>query len=84
VLNNLSKSCDCDANAPHPTMPDIGMLASSDPVALDKASLDQIYARPEAVRRELVERIESCGGGYQVVYAEQMGLGSQQYELIEV
>ena len=84
VLNNLSKSCDCDANAPHPTMPDIGMLASTDPVALDKASLDQIYARPEAVRRELVEQIESCGGGYQVVYAEQMGLGSQQYELIEV
>jgi uncharacterized Fe-S center protein len=84
VLNNLSTSCDCDANAPHPSMPDIGMLASTDPVALDKASLDQIYARPETERMELVERIEGCGGGYQVVYAEEMGLGSQQYELIEI
>jgi uncharacterized Fe-S center protein len=84
VLNNLSTSCDCDANAPLPTMPDIGMLASTDPVALDKASLDQIYARPEAERRELVERIDGCGGGYKVVYAEEIGLGRQQYDLIEL
>jgi len=84
VLNNLSPNCDCDANAPLPVMPDIGMLASTDPVALDKASLDHIYARPEAVRRELVERIEGCNGVYQVVYAEKMGLGSQEYELINL
>jgi len=84
VLNNLSTSCDCDSSAPHPSMPDIGMLASTDPVALDKASLDQIYARPAAERRELVERIESCNGGYQVVRAEELGLGSQQYELITI
>jgi len=84
VLNNLSTDCDCNPHAAKPTMPDIGMLASTDPVALDKASLDQIYARPRAVRRELVKRIERCKGGYQVVYAEQMGLGSQQYELIEL
>jgi uncharacterized Fe-S center protein len=84
VLNNLSVSCDCDASAPAPSMPDIGILASTDPVALDKASLDQIYARPEEERKELVERIESCGGGYQVVYAEQMGLGTQQYKLINI
>jgi len=84
VLNNLSTSCDCDAHAPLPSMPDIGILASTDPVALDKASLDQIYARPKAERRELVERIESCGGGYQVIYAEKMGLGSQQYKLINI
>ena len=84
VLNNLSTDCDCDANAPHPCMPDIGILASTDPVALDKASLDQIYARPEEERRELVERIESQNGSYQVIYAEQIGLGSQQYELVEL
>ena len=84
VLNNLSISCDCDKNAPLPSMPDIGILASTDPVALDKASLDQIYARPEAERHELVERIESCGGGYQVIYAEKMGLGSQEYTLINI
>jgi uncharacterized Fe-S center protein len=84
VLNNLSISCDCDSSAPPPSMPDIGILASTDPVALDKASLDQIYARPEAERHELVERIESCGGGYQVIYAEKMGLGSQEYTLINI
>jgi uncharacterized Fe-S center protein len=84
VLNNLSTSCDCDSSAPPPSMPDIGILASTDPVALDKASLDQIYARPEAERHELVERIESCGGSYQVIYAEKMGLGSQEYTLVNI
>ena len=82
VLNNLSTSCDCDANAPHPSIPDIGMMASTDPVALDKASLDQIYARPASERKDLVAQIESCNGGFQVIYAEELGLGSQQYELI--
>jgi uncharacterized Fe-S center protein len=84
VLNNLSISCDCDANAPRPSMPDIGMLASLDLVALDKASLDQIYARPETERHALVERIESCNGSYQVTCAEKMGLGTQHYELIKL
>jgi uncharacterized Fe-S center protein len=84
VLNNLSTLCDCAADAPRSTMPDIGILASTDPVALDRASLDRIYARPEAERHDLAERIESVNGSYQVVYAEQMGLGSQQYELIDI
>jgi uncharacterized Fe-S center protein len=84
VLNNLSISCDCDARAPHPEMADIGILASLDPVALEKASLDQIYAQPEEERRHLVERIESRQGSLQVIYAEQKGLGSQQYELIKL
>ncbi|GHV16424.1 hypothetical protein FACS189493_2250 [Spirochaetia bacterium] len=84
VLNNLSVDCDCAANAAHPTMADIGILASTDPVALEKASLDLIYARPEAERRHLVQRIESRNGGYQIIYAEQIGLGSQEYELIKL
>jgi uncharacterized Fe-S center protein len=84
VLNNLSTHCDCDAEAPAPSMPDIGMLASTDPVALDKASLDLIYARPETERHELSERIESVNGSYQVVYAEKAGLGSRKYELVEL
>ncbi|MDR2982813.1 MAG: DUF362 domain-containing protein [Puniceicoccales bacterium] len=84
ILNNLSVACDCDSSAPAPSMPDIGILASLDPVALDKASLDQIQARPKAERRELMERIESRNGGYQVIYAEKMGLGSQQYELVKL
>jgi uncharacterized Fe-S center protein len=84
VLNNLSISCDCDARAPHADMADIGILASLDPVALEKASLDQIYARPEEERQHLVDRIESRQGGLQVIYAEKAGLGSQQYELIKL
>ncbi len=84
VLNNLSVDCDCDSNAAHPTMPDIGILASTDPVALDKASLDLIYACPENERQHLVERIESRNGAHQIDYAEKLGLGSRQYELIRL
>ncbi len=54
VLNNLSVDCDCDSNAAHLTMPDIGILVSTDPVALDKASLDLTYACPENERQHLV------------------------------
>jgi len=84
ILNNLSTDCDCMANASSPSMPDIGILSSLDPVALEKASLDMIYARPAAERKALVERIESRGGVHQVIYGEKMGLGSQKYELIKL
>jgi uncharacterized Fe-S center protein len=81
VLNNLSTSCDCDARAPKALMGDIGILASTDPVALEKASLDRIYSSPEEGKRHLIERIESLGGIHQVIYGEQLGLGKQQYVL---
>jgi len=84
ILNNLSTDCDCSARAPRSTIADIGILASTDPVALEKASLDLIYARPANERKALVERIESRGGIHQVIYAEKMGLGSQTYELIKL
>jgi uncharacterized Fe-S center protein len=84
VLNNLSTSCDCDARAPRALMGDIGILASADPVALEKASVDLIYESPEEGKRHLIERIESRGGLHQIVYAEKMGLGSQKYELIKL
>jgi uncharacterized Fe-S center protein len=84
VLNNLSTSCDCDARAPKALMGDIGILASTDPVALEKASLDQIYGSREEGKRHLIERIESRGGLHQVVYAEQLGLGTQLYELVRL
>ena len=84
ILNNLSTECDCSANASKPCMPDIGIVASLDPVALDKASLDLIYARPLSERKPLTDRIESRGGAHQVVYGEKMGLGSQAYELIKM
>jgi len=82
VLNNLSIDCDCNASASKPTMADIGIMASLDPVALEKASLDQIYSRPANERKALVDRIESRNGAYQVIYGEKMGLGSQIYELV--
>jgi uncharacterized Fe-S center protein len=84
VLNNLSTSCDCDARAPKALMGDIGILASTDPVALEKASLDRIYGSPEEGKRHLIERIESLGGIHQVTYAEQIGLGKQQYVLVKL
>jgi uncharacterized Fe-S center protein len=65
-------------------MADIGILASLDPVALEKASLDLIYAQPANERKALVERIESRKGIHQVIYAERMGLGSQTYELVKL
>ena len=82
VLNNLSVDCDCSARAPKATMADIGIMASLDPVALEKASLDQVYARSD--NKDLVERIESRGGIHQIIYAEKMGLGKQAYELIKL
>jgi uncharacterized Fe-S center protein len=84
VLNNLSISCDCDGRAPKAELPDIGILSSADPVALEKASLDQIYAQPANLRKSLVDRIESRGGAYQISYAEQIGLGSSHYELVQI
>ena len=84
ILNNLSTDCDCSARAPKSTMADIGILASMDPVALEKASLDLIYARPANERKSLVERIESRKGIHQVIHGEKMGLGSQVYELIKL
>jgi uncharacterized Fe-S center protein len=84
ILNNLSTECDCSARASAPSMPDIGILASLDPIALDKASLDLIYARPENERKALVERIEGRKGSHQVIYGEKMGLGKQAYQLIRL
>lgn len=84
VLNNLSTDCDCDSRAPHAEMADIGIMASLDPVALEKASLDQIYASKDAGKKHLIERIESRGGVYQITYSEKMRLGSQKYELIKL
>ena len=82
ILNNLSVDCDCNGHAAKPEMKDIGILSSTDPVALEKASLDLIYAAPEKERAHLVERIEGRNGYYQIIYAEKQGLGSQKYELI--
>ena len=62
----------------------IGIMASLDPVALDRASLDQIYLSDDPGKDELVERIESLDGAFTLDYAEELGLGSQTYELVLV
>ncbi|MDR1237592.1 MAG: DUF362 domain-containing protein [Propionibacteriaceae bacterium] len=84
VLNKLSTSCDCDASAPPAELDDIGILASLDPVALDRASVDLVNAAAEAQdSTKLVERIEGLNAQYLLDYAEGLGLGTQDYELVE-
>lgn len=84
VVNNLSVDCDCNPYALKPKMSDIGILASLDPVALDKACVDLIYTAPEDERKDLVRRIESKNGLHLLEYAEQLGLGSQKYVLVNL
>lgn len=82
VANNLSVDCDCDAHPAAPQMSDIGILASLDPVALDKACVDLVYASSDPGKVHLIERMESRHGIHTLEHAEAIGLGSQQYELI--
>lgn len=83
VLRNMSVDCDCaGTGAAKPTTPDLGILASTDILAVDKASVDMIYALPEEQRRDLVERMESRSGLRQLSYMKEQGMGNDQYELI--
>lgn len=84
VMKNMSVDCDCCDVAEDPCMADIGILASDDPVAIDKACLDLIYASNDPGRDHLLERIESRNGILTVRAAAELGLGSLDYELIEV
>lgn len=84
VANNLSVDCDCDASPEDPKMGDIGILASLDPVALDKACTDLVRASEDHGKIHLIERIDSRHGMHTLDYAEQLGLGSQQYQLIKL
>ena len=85
VLRNMSVSCDCEGvHAAPVTLPDLGILASTDILAIDRASVDMIYALPEDVRAPMVERMESREGLRQLSYMEEMGLGSGGSELIRV
>jgi uncharacterized Fe-S center protein len=84
VMNNLSIDCDCDSHPAKPEMGDIGILGSLDPVALDKACVDQVYAYDKKQSAALRERIESRHGTHTLDHAEALGLGSQKYELISI
>ena len=84
IMNNLSVDCDCDGSPAAPEMDDIGILASLDPVALDKACVDQIYAVDKKKSESLRARIESLNGTHTLDYAEELGIGSQKYELVMI
>ena len=84
VANNLSVDCDCDSSPADPQMNDIGILASLDPVALDKACTDLVRSSEDHGKIHLIERIDSRQGMHTLDYAEQIGLGSQQYELVRL
>ena len=84
VMKNLSVDCDCCAVAEDPCMKDIGVLASLDPIAIDQACLDLIYASKDRGRDHFVERVESRNGVHTIEAAAELGFGSREYELIEV
>ena len=84
VMANMSVDCDCCVVAEDPCMKDIGVLASLDPVALDKACLDLVYASKDPGRDHLIERIESRNGAHIIETAKKLGVGSTEYELIEI
>ena len=84
VMMNMSVDCDCCAKAEDPCMADIGILASTDPIAIDQACLDLVYASNDPGRDHLIERIESRNGVLTVEAAAKLGYGSREYELIEV
>lgn len=84
VMKNMSVDCDCCAVAEDPCIADIGILASLDPVAIDKACLDLVYASDDPGRDHLIERIESRNGVLTVDAAASLGIGSKDYDLVEV
>ncbi len=84
VMKNLSVDCDCCAVAEDPCMKDIGVLASLDPIAIDQACLDLIYASKDRGRDHFVERVESRNGVHTIEAAAELGFGSREYELVEV
>ena len=82
IMRNMSVDCDCCAVAEDPKIGDIGILASLDPVALDQACLDLVYASDDPGKAHLIERIESRNGIHTVEAAAALGIGSRDYELI--
>ncbi|SCH20150.1 Uncharacterized Fe-S center protein [uncultured Ruminococcus sp.] len=83
VMKNMSVDCDCCAVAEDPCMQDIGILVSLDPVAIDQACLDLVYASDDPGKAHLIERIESRNGAHTIEMAAKHGYGSKEYELIE-
>ena len=84
VMKNMSVDCDCCAVAEDPCMKDIGILISTDPIAIDQACLELVYASDDPGKEHLIERIESRNGVHTIEAAEALGYGSRDYELIEI
>lgn len=87
VMNNMSVDCDCDSHPADPVLKDMGIMASLDPVALDKACLDKVFNHQSTEgddAKPLIERINRQHGTHIVDYAEKIGLGSKAYTLIDI
>ena len=84
VMCNMSVDCDCCKVAEDPCISDIGILSSTDPVALDKACIDLVYNSSDPNKEHLIERIESRNGTHTIYEANKRGIGSLEYELIEI
>lgn len=84
VMKNMSVDCDCCAVAEDPCMADIGILASTDPIAIDQACIDLVYASDDPGQPHLVERIESRNGVHTIEAAAALGYGTREYELVTV
>lgn len=84
VMKNMSVDCDCCAVAEDPCIADIGILASTDPIAIDQACIDLVYACSDKGKPHLIERIESRNGVHTIEAAAALGFGTRDYELIEL
>jgi len=84
IMKNISVDCDCCATAKDPCMKDIGILSSTDPVALDQACVDLVYNSKDEGKNHLIERIESRNGIHTIKASEKLNIGSREYELINI
>ena len=84
VMKNMSVDCDCCAKAEDPCIKDIGILVSDDPIAIDQACIDLVYACSDPGKPHLLERIESRNGVHTIEAAAALGYGTREYELIEI
>lgn len=84
IMCNMSVDCDCCAKAEDPCMKDIGILSSTDPIALDQACIDLVYNSTDPGKNHLIERIESRNGTYTIEVSNKLGFGTKEYELINI
>ena len=84
IMKNMSVDCDCCAKAENPCMKDIGILSSTDPVAIDQACIDLVYNSQDKGKEHLIERIESRNGIHTIEASAELNVGSREYELINI